>query len=385
MNLAEIAVRNIIRRKAKALFVLAGISIGVATLVAVISYTEAMTGDINYKLERYGANIIITPKTETLSISYGGVSLGGVSFEMEEIREEDLSRIEGIENAANIAASGPMVIGTTEISGNPVILAGIDFKAAGILKPWWKIDGTTPDDRGILLGSEVARLLQLATEDVVIIKENEFLVTGILHQTGSQDDRMVFAQLPVAQEIHNKTGLISMVEIAALCEGCPIPEMVRQLSEALPGAKVMAIQQVVKGRHETLNQLKTLSMGISVVVVLVGGLVVLVTMMGNIRERTDEIGIFRAVGFRKAHIIKIVFIEACLISVLAGLIGYIVGEGGARTAIALFVHTNEYVLPFSFNLAGIALLLAFIMGVTASYYPAIMASRMDPVIALKTI
>lgn len=384
MNLTEIAVKNILRRKAKALFVLAGISIGVATLVAVMSFTEAMTGDINHKLERYGANILITPKTETLSLSYGGVSLGGVSFEMEEIREEELSRIENIENAANIAAAGPVVIGITEIKDRPVILAGIDFKAVEILKPWWKIDGRIPDAGGVLLGAEAARLLQLAREDVVFIKGNAFQVTGILNQTGSQDDQLIFTTLPVAQEIHNKTGRISMVEVAALCEGCPIPEMVKQLSEALPGARVTAIQQVVKSRHETIDRLKTFSMGISLVVLLVGSLVVLVTMMSNIRERTDEIGIFRAVGFRKTHIIKIVLIEACLVSTLAGLIGYIAGEGGART-IALFVKTHEHMAPLNWHLAGTAVLLAIIIGACASFYPAVTASRMDPAVALKTI
>jgi putative ABC transport system permease protein len=126
-------------------------------------------------------------------------------------------------------------------------------------------------------------------------------------------------------------------------------------------------------------------MGISVVVVFVGSLVVLVTMMGNVRERTEEIGIFRAVGFRKSHIMKIIFMEACIISLLAGLIGYMTGEGGARVAMAFLVERPEHMMPVNWYLAAGAVVTALTVGIAASFYPAWVASKMDPALALKTI
>ena len=109
----------------------------------------------------------------------------------------------------------------------------------------------------------------------------------------------------------------------------------RQIAEALPGAKVMAIQQVVKSRMEMLAQFTQFSYGISAVILFIGGLVVLVTMMGSVRERTDEIGIFRAIGFRRSHIMRIVFLEAAIVSGAAGVLGYLIGFGGAYSALAL--------------------------------------------------
>jgi putative ABC transport system permease protein len=385
MTLKEIAFRNILRRKAKAFFVLTGLSIGVATVVAVISFSAAMTGDINHKLEKYGANIIIVPKTESLSLNYGGVSLGGISFEMEEIKQEELLRLNHIKNAKNIAAAGPLVMGISEVLGHQVLLTGIDFAAARILKPWWNIDGNIPDENGVLLGADTARLMKLSIGDVIFIGTRNFSVSGILKQTGSQDDQLIFTTLPVSQDIHNKSGVVSMVEIAALCQGCPIPEMIRQISEVIPNARVMAIQQVVEGRMEALSQFKTFSMGISAVVVLVGSLVVLVTMMGNIRERTEEIGIFRAIGFRKSHIMRIVFIEAGIISVSAGIIGYLLGEGFARAALNYFIEKSEHAIHLNMYLPAGAIMMALIVGLLASVYPAFVASRMDPTRALKTI
>ncbi|HED01068.1 MAG TPA: hypothetical protein ENN18_11955 [Proteobacteria bacterium] len=163
MTLKGIVFRNLMRRKAKAAFVLAGLLIGVSTVVALITLVEAMTGDINHKLEKYGANILILPKAETLSLSYGGLSLGGVSFEMQELREADLSNVKSIQNAGNIAALGPVALGVIHVGNHRVLLAGVDFQASRVLKPWWKVEGTIPGENGILLGTEAARVLGLGT------------------------------------------------------------------------------------------------------------------------------------------------------------------------------------------------------------------------------
>ena len=385
MTLKEIAVRNLLRRKTKALFVFAGLAIGVATVVAVVSFSDVMTGDINKKLEKYGANILVAPQTESLSLNYGGVSLGGVSFETEEILQKDLAGIANIKNAKNVAAVGPIVLGITRAADSKVLLAGVDFEAAQVLKPWWRVSGVFPGDDQIMVGAEADRVLEMNPGDVVRLEGRDFTVSGILAQTGSQDDKLIFTTLRSAQQVLDKPGKVSMVEIAALCQGCPIDDMVAQISEVLPGAKVMAIQQVVKGRMEALSRFKHFSMGVSAVVVLVGSLVVLVTMTASVRERTQEIGIFRAVGFRKSHVMKIVFLEAAILSAAAGISGYLLGEASTRLLFRFFIESPEPLAHPNPQLAGAAVSLALLVGIVASLYPAMAASRMDPVQALKTI
>ncbi len=385
MTLKLIAFRNLMRRKGKAAFVLAGLSIGIATVVTVISFVEAMTSDINHKLEKYGANILIVPRAEDLPLTYGGLSLGGVAFEMEEIRETDLARVSTIKNSRNIAALGPLVLGVVHINSNRVLLTGIDFKSTRILKPWWNIDGTLPGADSLLLGAEAARILGLQTGNAVDIKDRKFKVSGVLHPTGSQDDQLVFTPVVTAQTLLGKDGKVSMAEVAALCHDCPIDDMVQQISDVLPGAKVMAIQQVVKGRMETLTQFRNFSYGVSGVVILIGALVVLITMMGSVRERTEEIGIFRAIGFRKSHVMRIVFLEAGIVSVLAGLIGYAVGFGATTAGLKLFVQDRMVHLNVDFGLAAMSFGLALLIGLAASAYPAFMAARMDPNDALRAL
>jgi putative ABC transport system permease protein len=385
MNLRNIAFYNLLRRKTRSVFVIIGLVISVATVVALLSFVEAMTHYIDHNLEKYGANILIVPKTESLALSYGGLSLGGVSFEMEEIREEQLARIWSIKNSANIAALGPLVLGAVQVQEHKVLLAGLDFKTINILKPWWNIAGQIPDAQGAVLGSKVAAVLGLKTGDPVLIRDRNLRVSGILNPTGSQDDDLIFVTLKTAQELLGKQGRISMVELAALCRNCPIEEMVKQVSEVLPGANVMAIQQVVKGRMETLSQFKKLSYGVSSVVLLVGALLVLVTMMSSVRERTSEIGIFRAIGFRQSHVMKIIYLEALIISGLAGLIGYFVGLGATKLALLLFTDGMGTAVPFEVWMITGAVISATIIGLAASTYPAFMAARLDPSESLRAL
>jgi len=385
MTLKIIVLRNLLRRKGKAAFVLAGIVLGVSTVIGIISYVEAMTTDINHKLEKYGANILIVPKTENLNLTYGGLSLGGVSFEMQEIREKDLEQVSNIKNSKNIAALGPLVLGVASVDSHKVLMAGVDFQSAGILKPWWKVEGVLPGENAVILGAEAARVLKMEIGNRLKVNDKDLDVSGILKSTGSQDDQLIFTRLSTAQAIFGKNGRVSMAEVAALCKDCPIEAMVKQISDALPGAKVMAIQQVVKSRMETLAQFKKFSYGISGVILFIGSMVVLVTMMGSVRERTDEIGIFRAIGFRKRHIMKIVFMEAAILSGLAGIIGYFLGFGATKAALSLFSESHSGNVPFSFELAGSALMIALAVGLISSAYPAFMASRLDPNDALRAL
>ncbi|HEY3277920.1 MAG TPA: FtsX-like permease family protein [Syntrophorhabdaceae bacterium] len=385
MTLGDIAVSNLRRRKGKALFVLAGLFIGVCTVVLLLSLVQAMKQNINHKLEMYGANILIVPKTESLSLTYGGLSLGGVSFEMQEIKEEELGQIRNIKNSANIAAVGPMILGPVTVGTKRILMAGVDFQAFGMLRPWWSVQGKMPDDDGAILGAEAARALGLTTGNKVRINNKEVQVTGVLETTGSQDDGLIFTPLATAQGILGKKGRISMAEVAALCTGCPIPEMVKQISDQLPGANVMAIQQVVKGRMETLDQFEKFSYGVSGLVLLVGSLMVLVTMMGSVRERTVEIGIFRAMGFRRSHVMRIILLEAAIISGIAGVLGYLGGFSAAKVLIPFFAEGHGAVVPFNPVLAGGSILLALFVGLLSGIYPAFMAARLDPNEALRAL
>ncbi len=385
MKLHNIAINNLRRRKAKVCFLVIGLLVGVAAVVALLSTTQSLAEDMIHKMDEFGANILITPKSEGLALNYGGLDLGGLSFDQKEISQEDLAKIKTIENAANIRLVSPKVLDVFEMNGQKALAVGVDFPSELALKKWWVINGTTPkSDSEVVLGRDAAVKLGVNVGSKLDIKGSELWISGVLDTTGSQDDSLVFMPLLVSQKIFGKEGKISMVEIAALCKNCPISDIVNQISAIIPTGKVTAVQQVVAGRMDTLHSFQKFSLGISGLVLFVGAMVVFVTMMGSVNERTREIGIFSAIGFRSSHIIKIILLEAFVVSFSAGLLGYLVGIG---VTYGILSATSEGAphLTVDYTMAVGSVFLAVVVGLLASFYPARSAAAMDPSEALRTL
>jgi putative ABC transport system permease protein len=110
-----------------------------------------------------------------------------------------------------------------------------------------------------------------------------------------------------------------------------------------------------------------------------------VTMMGSVRERTSEFGIFRAIGFRRKHLIQIVLLEAGIISAIAGITGYLIGLGVAKASLPLFAKSVGAAVQFNPTMAGAVLVLAIALGLISSAYPAITAAKLDPNEALRSL
>lgn len=385
MTLTNIAINSLRRRKVKAILILVALMLGVATVISLTSFIDAARHDLHDKVDLYGANIIIVPKTENLSLSYGGMTLGGVSFEMQEIQEKELSKIRTIKNSGNIAVVGPSVLGPVSVTDHRILLAGVDFEAYQVLRAWWKVKGGIPQGDGAVLGADIARIFNMNVGSSLNMQGRTIPVTGIIERTGSQDDGLIFLPLRLAQHILNKKGKVSMVEVAALCANCPVDEIVKQISEVLPQTNVMPILQVVKGRMETIGYFKKFSYAISALILLVGGMMVLVTMTASVRERTPEIGIFRAVGFRRSHIMGIIFTEAGILAGIAGIGGYFVGLFAAKVFLPHFIGFKDVSVHFDPAMATGALMLAIILGLISSLYPALLAAKLDPNEALRSL
>lgn len=386
MHLYNISINNLRRRKAKMAFLTIGLMVGIATIVTLVTLTRSMSSDIERKMDEFGANILITPQSNGLAMNYGGISLGGVTFDQREILESDLAKIKTIANSKNISAVAPKVLGGMKVGTHDVLLVGVNFDSELKMKQWWQIFGDAPKgDNELLLGSDASRVLNVSSGDTLQLKGEIFTVAGVLDQTGSQDDSLVFASLEKAQKLLGKEGKITLAEVAALCSGCPIGDMVTQIAEKLPDARVSAIQQVVEGRLKALDQFKRFSYAMAGVVIFIGSLIVFVTMMGSVNERTVEIGVFRAIGFRKSHVMRIILLEAALVSLLAGFLGYAVGMGGAKLALPFMAESKNAKLLFDGWVAGGSIALALLLGLLASLYPALHASRMDPTEALRAL
>ncbi|MBW2635107.1 MAG: ABC transporter permease, partial [Deltaproteobacteria bacterium] len=378
MKLYNISINNLKRRKGKMLFLVMGLVIGIATIVTLVSITESMSRDIEERLDRFGANIVMMPRSEGLSLAYGGISVGGVNYQTTEFLETEIARIHSIKNSKNLGIVAPKVLGAWELQGKKVLLMGADLEAELAMKTWWQFEGMPSGKTDeLIIGSEVAKTFDLNIGDTIELGGQGFHIASILHPTGGQEDEIIIGDLHTIQRILGKEGRVSLVEISAFCRGCPISEITLQIAEKFPQAKVTALKQAVMAKMQSIDLIKSFSYGVAILVILIGSLLVFVSMMGSVNERTREIGIFRAIGFRQGHVMQIILLEAMAVGLIGGATGFLVGNGVAWAALPFVIQKGTFAGVNAY-LGGGSILLAVALSLLASLYPAIKASRLDP-------
>lgn len=411
MRISTIAFANLRRRRGKALFLTSGIAIGIGTVIALLSLSGSIREEIGSQLDRFGANIVVVPQSNSLALDYGGISVSGVSFDVHQLTDEDTKRILEIPYRKRLSVVAPKLLSAVQVDGKQVLLAGVDFTAELRLKRWWHISGQRPQtEADLLVGYEAARALSIIEvpsenkeqsggsshhtsaepSDITIrrasvqIASRAHRVAGIIGRTGGPEDRMIFASLGHVQELLGRPGQLSIIEVSALCKDCPVSDMVSQISRQLPHANVSAVQQAVRARTEAVERLTRFSAVVSAVVLAIGALMIFTTMMGSVIERTKEIGVLRAIGFRRSHIVKELMIEVSAISTAGGLIGWGAGTLASWAALPYFSETR---MAFELRspLALFAVTVAVVIGLLSSIYPALRASRLDPSEAVRYV
>lgn len=388
MKLLDISLNNLRRKKGRTFFLVSGLAIGIGAAVAMTSVGDAMNREVMHALDEFGANILVLPASEGLPLSYGGLTVSAVTTGGRELTTDDINRIRTIKNSENISTIAPKLLVQTEVKGTKVLVAGVDFTAERRLKKWWRIAaGTNPQENSeALIGRDAASRLGIAPGDRISVSRNGTLtVSGILAGTGSQDDGLIFADMQWVQKQFNKGNSISLIELSALCSGCPIEEMVDQVNGALPGARTVAVKETVELKMQAMHYFHKFSLGISALLLIVAGMIIFFAMTASVKERVQEIGLFRAIGFRTGHIIRVLLTEAFIVSLLAGTVGYAIGIISPRFVAPYLM--SAYNLKFEFDpmLAAAALVSSVLVGILASIYPAVKAGQLDPVEALKTL
>lgn len=387
MRLTDIALQNLRRRKMRSALLVISVMIGVASIIFLYTTTQAMKEDVANKLDQYGSNILILPDTGE-AMTFGGITVEAPA----QVKELDMSLIplmKTIKNKETLATIAPKLLVNTQINGQEILLLGVDFPQELHLKKWWKLEGLSkgqlPAKNEVILGSDAARSLGLSLQQTASIKGQDFKVAAIIQPTGSvENDQAVFIDLAVLQKLANRPNAISLIETAAFCYTCPIAEVTQQLTAILPGTKVTALKSTLESRNDTIRQFNLFARSVSLILFLASSLVITMTMKSSVEERTREIGILRAIGFRKRHILQIILTEAGLLSLLGGLLGYLLGMGAAVNFGAALVKAQVHI-PWQSNLLGYALGASLLIGLVASFYPAWKAARLDPTESLRYI
>jgi putative ABC transport system permease protein len=351
------------------------------------SVGDAMNREVMHALDEFGANILVLPASEGLPLSYGGLTVSAVNTGGRELTTNDVDRIRTIKNNQNISTIAPKLLVQTEVKGTKVLVAGVDFEAEQRLKKWWRVAaGMNPQDSGeALIGKDAAARLRIAPGDSIALGRGKLRVSGVLDNTGSQDDGLIFADIKWVQHHFQKGHAVSLIELSALCSGCPIEDIVAQVNSALPGARAVAVKETVELKMQAMHYFHKFSLGISALLLIVAGMIIFFAMTASVKERVQEIGLFRAIGFRTGHIIQVLLTEAFIVSLLAGIAGCVIGIISPRFVAPYLMSAYNLTFEFDPALAATALASSVLVGLAASISPAVRAGRLDPVEALKTL
>jgi putative ABC transport system permease protein len=385
MELRHVALANLRRRKGKAALVTLGLAVAVAAFVLVLSLILSLRATMDDRLSKYGSNLVLTPRSEELSLSYGGLSVPGVaSGEVGLLDRADLAALELLPSADQVAAVVPVLLEPVEIAGRSFLAMGTDLAASAQVKLWWRYEGSLPAEADeVLLGLNVRNELGLQRGDILEMAGRELRVSGVLWETGGEEDNLVIMPLAALEEISGRAGELNLIEVTA-ASGEQVDTLTAEIEAVLPEVEVASVKKSIEFTNQANGSLADFGLALTFLVMVICGIVVTITMLSAVKERQKEIGILRAVGYKQRHVGLLVLQESALLSAGAAAAGVAVGLAAGWAAPQL---VPELALTFVFSplvvLAGTTA--AFVIGLAAALYPAYRAANLDPATALKYV
>jgi putative ABC transport system permease protein len=258
------------------------------------------------------------------------------------------------------------------------------------------------DTNRVVLGSnygtddEFGRAVRL--RDDVIIQNEHFEVVGLLKKKGSFIvDNIILMNEPVMKDLFeaNNTYDIILAKVAPGREMNRVKERIenflrdeRDVDEGKEDFSVESPEQEIKSLDATLFAIQIFIYVIAGISLLVGGIGIANTMFTSVVERTRQIGIMKSIGARRSTIFLLFLIESGLLGAVGGLLGILFGVGIAKLISVLgtvLLDTDLLKASVPLSLALVAFLFSFVIGSVSGILPALRASRLPPVEALRKV
>ncbi len=406
MNWNTLVFSELLARKNKLITSGLAIILGIAVIVTINTITTYSEKAISKELDALGANILILPHGATL-VDYYSADLQTGEIPEEYVTLLTTSNLEGLDNLSP-KLSLPVTIGN-----NQAILTGILPKNEFQSKASWQGAGIfsrpkscgnvedifgltqkepketltrkrvieTLESNEVLVGSDVAKKLNLAESQEITMLGASFNISAILPQTGTVDDSRIFAHLHTVQDLTGKGAVVNAIEVVGCCEQIS-KGLVGKINYLIPDAQIITISQVVDTQVKTNQLMRNLSTLFLLVIVAIGGAGIANDMYNNVYERRKEIGTLVALGANSSVVLKIFLKKALLLSLLGGIGGYLIGTIAAVILGPLIAGVPVLPIPYLFFVA-----LGLSVGITlvASYFPARYATNLDPCTVLQEV
>ena len=398
----RIAVKNLTKKKVRSWLTLIGIFIGIATVVSIISLGQGLETAVAQQFQVLGVD----------RISVTAVGLGGGPPGTSVVNPLTRSDLQVVQRTRGVEVASGQLIERTVMEVNdmtrPAFVTTLprDTRERNFAMRINNYDISSgrmvrPDERTkVVLGGMFAespmfgRVLRLGDE--IKLGKDTFEVVGFLERTGSfQVDGVVLLSEEAARSTFNNADNYAVI-IASPSTVEDIDLVADRLRENLRKSRnvregredfeVATSQDTLDSLNEILSVVTYFLVGIAAISILVGGIGVMNTMFTSVLERTKEIGIMKSIGARNSDILLLFLFESGLLGMVGGLIGLLLGMGFGllvQTLGRFALGTDLIQAVFGWELIIGALLFSFLIGAVAGLLPALRASKMNPVDALR--
>jgi putative ABC transport system permease protein len=421
------------RRKA---LTAAALALGMAVATATLEVALDVGDRLAREFRSLGANLLVTPATDTLPLEIGGVDYRPVDAGAY-LPEGDLGKLKTIFWRNNVVGFAPFLdvpveIATASARGNQASRTGsrgtvretligtwyshtVDVPdgskfVTGVSStdPWWHVDGRWFSDGAeeALIGAGLARRIGLHAGDTITVRSGErahtLAVTGIA-STGGREDNAILAPLQVAQNLAGRPGRYRRLLVSALTKPADafserdpskmtpaeydrwycspyISSISHQMQQELPGIEVRAIRQVAEGEGRILTRVGSLMWLVTFAALFAAALAVGATSATTVLERRSEIGLMKALGASRRSVSAFFLAEQLLLALVGGIAGYAIGLELARV---LGIGIFGIAPTIRLILFPIVLVLAGVVALLGSLLPLERASRVDPAPVLR--
>jgi len=414
------------RKPRRKILTAAALALGMAVATATLEVALDVGDRLAREFRSLGANLLVTPASDTLPLEIGGVDYRPVDAGAY-LPAADLGKLKTIFWRNNVVGFAPFLdvpvvvaspdsqkdsheelIGTW-YSHSVSVPDGSSFTTGiSATDPWWHVDGRWFSDgaeEGVA-GSSLAQRLHLhAGSKIKIDAGNQtrtLTITGIV-STGGREDNSILSPLEVAQVLAGRTGEYRQLLVSALTKPADsfserdpasmtpveydrwycspyISSISHQIQQQLPGVEVRAIRQVAEGEGRILTRVSGLMWLVTIAALFAAALAVGATSATTVLERRLEIGLMKALGASRRAVSSFFIAEQLFLALVGGILGYALGILLARAlGIGIFGVAPE----LRWILLPIVLALAAVVALLGSLLPLGRASRVDPAPVLR--
>jgi putative ABC transport system permease protein len=369
MSLTTLVFKNLFRQRVRTVLTVLGIAIGVATVVALGSITEGLKGSSGEFIRAGGADFMVAQDGAS-DLSFSAVS------------ENDWHAIAA---RPDVDRATGFLLEVADVESNPFFLVfgyepealpdePIELLAGRLLAPG------APHEA--LLGSEGAQSLGADVGATVELDRTRFDVVGIYRTREQWRDSGAIVPLQTAQEIASKTEVVTAVHVWVV-DGTDAHEVAVAIEREHPQLAALEESADYGEVDQGFKILDAANLAISLLALGIGAIGVMNTMIMSVFERTREIGILRAVGWRGSRILRMIFLESLALCLIAAALGILVGVLASR-AVLLVPAISSFLVPaYSPDVFLRAVAVGVVVALVGALYPAVRAVRLSPMEALR--